>query len=197
MNMKFLIAAFAVILAMGSVAVRVVLDTPSAFAESQSTSTQKHAAEHNHEQEHEHGHEKIGPMYMLGDLAIENVVARETVPGAKVGGGYLIITNNGGEADTFVSGATDIADELQIHEMKMEGDVMKMRQLEQGIVIEPGASVTLKPGGLHIMFMSLQSPLEKDASFKATLNFAKAGSIDVEFKVMDTKHFMTQHSHSH
>lgn len=187
MNMKFLIAAFAVILAMGSVAVRVVLDTPSAFAESQSVEND----------DHEHKHASDGAMFMLGDLVIENVAARETVPGAKVGGGYLTITNKGSEPDTFISGQTDIASELQIHEMKMEGDVMKMRQLEQGIVIEPGASVTLKPGGLHIMFMSLQAPLVKETSFKATLNFAKAGSIDVEFKVMDNKHFMTQHSHTH
>lgn len=187
MNMKLLIAAFAVILAIGSVAVRVVLDTPQAFAESQSSE------EHDHAQTHA----SDGAMFMLGDLAIKNVAARETVPGAKVGGGYLTITNNGSAPDTLISGTTEIADELQIHEMKMDGDVMKMRQLEQGIVIEPGATMTLKPGGMHIMFMSLQSPLLKDTSFKATLNFEKAGSIDIDFPVMDAKHFMGQHNHTH
>ncbi len=187
MNMKFLIAAFAVILAIGSVAVRVVLDTPSAFAESQSVE--------NHDQEHQHATD--GAMFMLGDLVIENVAARETVPGAKVGGGYLTITNKGSTSDTLISGETDIANELQIHEMKMEGDVMKMRQLEQGIVIEPGATVTLKPGGMHIMFMSLQSPLVKDTRFKATLNFAKSGAIDIDFPVMDAQHFMGQRNHTH
>lgn len=187
MNMKLLIAAFAVILAIGSVAVRVVLDTPQAFAESQSSE----------EHDHAHKHTSDSAMFMLGDLVIENVAARETVPGAKVGGGYLTITNKGSTSDTFISGETEIAGELQIHEMKMEGDVMKMRQLEQGIVIEPGATVTLKPGGLHIMFMSLQSPLVKDTSFSATLNFEKAGGINIDFPVMDAKHFMGQHKHTH
>lgn len=186
MNMKIIIAAFAIILAIGSVAVRVVLDTPQAFAETQSADETKSM---------NHAHEGVGAMYMLGDLAIENVTARATVPGAKVGGGYLTITNNGQEADTLITGATDIAGELQIHEMKMDGDVMKMRQLEQGITVEPGKTVTLKPGGLHIMFMGLEAPLEKDTSFKATLNFAKAGAIEVEFNIMDAKHFMTNHNH--
>lgn len=183
MNMKILVAAFAAIFAIGSVAVRVVLDTPQAFAETQSEDDMKHVDQ------------PIGAMYMLGDLVIENVTARATVPGAKVGGGYLTITNNGTEPDTLITGATDIANELQIHEMKMDGDVMKMRQLEKGIIIVPGKMVTLKPGGLHIMFMTLNTPLEKETSFKATLNFAKAGAIEVEFNVMDAKHFMNGHNH--
>lgn len=183
MNMKILVAAFAVILAIGAVAARVVLDTPQAFAETQSVDGMKHVDQ------------PIGAMYMLGDLVIENVKARATVPGAKVGGGYLTITNNGTEPDTLNTGATDIANELQIHEMKMDGDVMKMRQLDQGIVIDAGATVALKPGGLHIMFMMLNTPLEKETSFKATLNFAKAGAIEVEFNVMDAKHFMSSHNH--
>ena len=98
MNMKIIIAAFAIILAIGSVAVRVVLDTPQAFAETQSADETKSMNQ---------AHEAVGAMYMLGDLAIENVTARATVPGAKVGGGYLTITNNGQETDTLITGATD------------------------------------------------------------------------------------------
>lgn len=183
MNMKILVTAFAIILAVGAVAVRVVLDTPRAFAQTQSVNDMKH------------GVQPIGAMYMLGDLVIENVTARATVPGAKVGGGYLSITNNGTAPDTLITGETDVAGELQIHEMKMQGDVMKMRRLDQGIVIKPGATVTLMPGGFHIMFMALEAPLEKDTSFKATLNFANAGVLEVEFNVMDGKHFMSNHNH--
>lgn len=183
MNMKILVAAFAFILAIGAVAVRVVLDTPQTFAETQSADVIKH------------GDQPIGAMYMLGDLVIENVTARATVPGAKVAGGYLTIQNNGTEPDRLITGATDIASDLQIHEMKMDGDVMKMRQLDQGIVIDAGATIALKPGGLHIMFMALKAPLEKETSFKATLNFAKAGAIEVEFNVMDAKHFINGRNH--
>lgn len=185
MNMKILVMAFAIILAIASVAVRVVLDTPQAFAETQTAGKNEMA----------HSHDVKGAMYMLDDLVIENVAARATIPGAQVAGGYMTITNKGVETDTLLTGTSNVADDLQIHEMKMEGDVMKMRQLDQGIVIAPGSIVALKPGGLHIMFMGLEAPLEKDTRFKATLNFEKAGAIDVEFIVMDAKHFIGGHSH--
>ena len=67
--------------------------------------------------------------------------------------------------------------------MKMDGNVMRMRELEKGLEIPPGATVTLKPGGLHIMFMGLKAPFAKDAKVPVTLVFEKAGSIDVELLV--------------
>ena len=67
--------------------------------------------------------------------------------------------------------------------MKMDGSVMRMRELEKGLEIPPGATVMLKPGGYHIMFMELKSPLAKDTKVPVTLVFEKAGSIDVEMKV--------------
>ena len=65
----------------------------------------------------------------------------------------------------------------------MENDVMKMRQLPDGIEIPAGATVELKPGGLHVMFMKIKHPLAEGDTFKATLNFEKAGKVDVDFTV--------------
>ena len=61
---------------------------------------------------------------------------------------------------------------------------MKMRPLEGGLEIKPGESVMLKPGGNHMMFLSLKHPLEQGGRVKATLKFDHAGTIDVEFPVL-------------
>lgn len=196
MTTKTTIMALAIILALGTVAARIVLDTPQAFAEMKHSDADAAKMDHSKMDHSDMTHDDMNyAIYKLGDLTIESVVARATVPGAKVGGGYLTITNNGTEADTLIGGETTAAGELQVHEMKMDGDVMKMRQLNEGIVIEAGATVTLKPGGLHIMFMALEAPLAEETSFKATLNFAKSGPLEVEFNVMNAKHFMSNHNH--
>ncbi len=121
--------------------------------------------------------------FKLGDLAIGHPWTRETPNGAKVAGGYLSVTNNGKDADRLVGGTIDAAGRLEIHEMKMDGDVMKMRPLDDGIDIKPGETIKLAPGGVHLMFLDLKQPLKKDELIKGQLQFQKAGKIDVEFKV--------------
>jgi copper(I)-binding protein len=75
--------------------------------------------------------------YKLGSLEIEQPYARATPPNAPVSGGYMTIRNSGAETDRLISGEADFADRVEIHEMAMEGDVMKMRQLTDGLEI-PG-----------------------------------------------------------
>ena len=118
---------------------------------------------------------------MAGTLKISAPWARATPKGASVGGGYMTITNMGTEPDRLVSGASTVAKEVQVHEMTMENGVMKMRPVAGGIEIKPGQSVTLKPGGYHIMFVKLNQQLKQGEHFKVTLNFAKAGKVDVDF----------------
>ena len=67
--------------------------------------------------------------------------------------------------------------------MKMDGAVMRMRALENGIALPPGQTVELKPGSYHVMFFGLKAPFVKDRQVPATLVFEKAGRIDVEFQV--------------
>lgn len=121
--------------------------------------------------------------YKLGALEIIEPWTRATPATAPSGGGYLTITNKGTTPDRLIAVRSPTAGKVEFHEMKMEGNIMRMRELEKGIEIPPGATVELKPGGLHIMFLGLKSPFEKDAKVPATLVFEKAGNVDVELQV--------------
>ena len=118
-----------------------------------------------------------------GALVIEAPWARATPGGAKVGGGYMKITNTGTEADRLVGGSFPVARRFEVHEMAQEGDVMRMRHLPQGLEIKPGQTVELKPGGLHVMFVDLREPLKEGQTVKGTLTFEKAGMVEVGFPV--------------
>ena len=121
--------------------------------------------------------------YTLGPLDIGHPWSRATPKGAAVGGGYLRITNNGNAPDRLIGGSAAVAGKVEIHEMKMEGGVMKMRPLSNGVTIGPGETVELKPGGIHLMFMGLKKPLVEGESFKGTLVFEKGGKIEVDYKI--------------
>lgn len=118
-----------------------------------------------------------------GSLTIEQPWSRATPTGAKVGGGYVRITNTGREPDRLIGGSFPLAARVEVHEMALDGTVMRMRPVEGGIEIKPGASVELKPGGYHLMFMDLKAPLKAGDMVKATLVFEKAGPVEVAFTV--------------
>lgn len=120
--------------------------------------------------------------YTLGDLVISNPVIRATPAKAPVSGGYMLITNNGSEPDRLIGGSVLFAKSVEVHEMKMEGDVMKMRQIT-GLPIAPGDTVKLMPGGFHVMFMDLEQQLKAGETFKGTLEFENAGTVEVKFNV--------------
>ncbi len=119
----------------------------------------------------------------VGTLKITSPWSRATPAGAKVGGGYMSITNMGKEADRLIGGSLPQAGEFQIHEMSMDGGVMKMRELTNGLEIAPGATIVLKPGSYHVMFMDLKEPIKEGSPLKGTLKFEKAGSVEIEYKV--------------
>jgi copper(I)-binding protein len=121
--------------------------------------------------------------FKLGDLTVISPWTRATPGGARIAGGYLKITNNGTTPDRFVGVKSDPTDHVEIHEMSMSDGVMKMRPLPNGLEIKPGETVELKSGGYHLMFMDLKQPLKPGDTFKATLQFEKAGTLDVNFSV--------------
>lgn len=123
--------------------------------------------------------------YKVGSLEISHPWTRATAPTAKAGGGYLVITNKGTTPDRLVAAESNASQKVEIHEMKMDGNVMRMRELAGGLEIPPGGSVMLKPGGYHIMFMELKAPLAKGNKVPVTLVFEKAGKIDVDFAVQE------------
>ncbi|MDP1960579.1 MAG: copper chaperone PCu(A)C [Reyranella sp.] len=121
--------------------------------------------------------------YKLGTLEISHPWTRATPATAQSGGGFLTITNKGTMPDRLVAARSGASDRVEIHEMKMDGNVMRMRELEKGLEIPAGATVMLKPGGFHIMFMGLKAPFAKDAKVQVTLVFEKAGSLDIALDV--------------
>ena len=116
--------------------------------------------------------------YKLGTLEISHPWTRATPPTAPSGGGFVTITNKGAAPDRLIAARSGASDRVEIHEMKMDGNVMRMRELEKGLEIPAGATVMLKPGGFHILFLGLKAPLGKDARVPLTLVFEKAGSLD-------------------
>lgn len=118
-----------------------------------------------------------------GAIAVEQAWSRATPKGAKVGGGYLKMTNSGSQPDRLTGGSFPLAERVEIHEMSVDGTVMRMRQVEGGIEIKPGETVEFKPGGYHLMFVDLKEPLKEGQTVKGTLVFEKAGTVEVEYAV--------------
>ena len=118
-----------------------------------------------------------------GDLVISQAWSRATPGGAKVAGGYLNIENKGAVADRLVGGSADVAGKFEVHEMAMRNGVMTMRPLDKGLVIEPGKTIKLAPGGYHLMLMDLKVPLKQGDKVPVTLDFEKAGKVKVSFDV--------------
>ncbi|MEW5770858.1 MAG: copper chaperone PCu(A)C [Pseudomonadota bacterium] len=100
----------------------------------------------------------LGTPALADSVKIENAWVRATAPGQKVAGGFLDLT---ADADMkLVAGSSPVSDSLELHTMSMEGGVMSMRQVKE-IALPKGKTVSLKPGGLHIMFIGLKQPIKQ------------------------------------
>lgn len=120
--------------------------------------------------------------YTLGKLRVVHPWARATAPGAAAGGAFLKIENTGA-VDRLVSAQASVSALVELHTMVMDGNVMRMSKLENGIALPADQSVELKPGGLHVMFIDLKAPLKEGDRFPLKLKFEKAGEITVEVQV--------------
>jgi len=118
-----------------------------------------------------------------GDLVLDHAWARATPAGAKVGGGYLTIENKGATPDKLIGASSPAAGKIEVHETAMKNGVATMRPVQGGLSISPGQSVSLAPGGYHLMMMELKGPLKKGDKVPVTLAFEKAGQINVTFDV--------------
>ncbi len=123
------------------------------------------------------------PEYRLGQVKIENPYARATAPGQKAAGGFLKIENKG-TADQLIAASSPVAGEMQLHTMAMDGNVMKMREVK-AIDVPANGSVDLKPGGLHLMFMDIKTPLKAGEAVPVKLKFQKAGEVEIKVPVRD------------
>lgn len=121
--------------------------------------------------------------FKIGTIEIDHPWSRATPPGAKVGGGYMTLTNDGDVADKLVSATFAASDRAELHKMSLENGVMKMGAVKGGVDLPARGTVKLEPNGLHLMFPDLKKPLVRGTKVRGTLTFEKAGTVEVEFAV--------------
>lgn len=119
--------------------------------------------------------------FKLGALSIDHPWARASAGPARNSAAFMTIHNTGG-ADRLIAAAGDVSDRVELHTHMMEGDVMKMRQVEAVDVPAEGMAA-LQPGGFHVMLIGLKNPLKEGDRFPLTLTFEKAGDVTVEVAV--------------
>lgn len=125
--------------------------------------------------------------YQAGEVRIDHPYARATVPGQPSGAAYVTLENHGKTADRLIAADSPAAKKTEIHTMAMEGNVMRMRQVD-GIELAPAATVVMKPGdGYHIMLLGLTQPLKAGDKLPLTLTFEKAGKVQLSVLVEDMK----------
>ena len=114
-------------------------------------------------------------------VKVEGAWARATVQGQKGTGAFMSIT--AAQGTRLVGVSSPVAGVAEVHEMKMDGDVMKMRAVP-ALDLPAGKTVQLKPGSYHLMLMDLKTPLLKDSSVPVTLRFKNAAGVDSQMEVI-------------
>lgn len=109
--------------------------------------------------------------------------SREIPPNAPVAAGFMSIENRGDGDDRLVAVRSDAAERVEIHEVRHEDGMARMRQLVDGLPLPAGATVELRPGGYHLMFIAPREGFTAGKRVRATLVFAEAGELEVEFDV--------------
>ena len=120
--------------------------------------------------------------YQFGTLVIGHPWSRPTAAGMSMGVAYLVITNNGKLPDALVAASTLLAARVEFHQTTFTDGMARMRPLPE-ILIAPGQSVKVEPGGIHLMLVDLQSALVTGKSVPLTLEFRVAGRITVDLSV--------------
>ncbi|MCP5278484.1 MAG: copper chaperone PCu(A)C [Thiobacillus sp.] len=117
---------------------------------------------------------------LADNVKVDNAWVRATAPGQKVAGGFLDLT---ADADMkLVGGSSPASSTLELHMMKMDGGVMEMRQIPE-IALPKGKTVSLKPGGLHIMFIDLKQRIREGDKVPVTLTVKNAAGKEQQLQV--------------
>ncbi|MDZ7594301.1 MAG: copper chaperone PCu(A)C [Thiobacillus sp.] len=131
------------------------------------------------------------------NISVTNAWARATMPGQKVSGAYMQIRS---DADARLIGASSTAvPRVEVHEMKMDGDVMRMREV-QSIELPKGKTVSLEPGGFHIMLMNLPKPIAAGEVIPLTLVVESGGkqqTVEVKAEARGVGGAMPMQHHHH
>lgn len=135
--------------------------------------------------------------FKLGEISIGHPFARATLPGQPAGAVYLRLENRG-PADRLVKGSVgkDVAERVEIHVMHMDGDVMRMREVE-ALDVPANKSTVLQQGGTHLMLIGLKAPLKEGTTIPLSLRFEKAGEVSVTVNVEAVKPAEAGGAHKH
>ncbi|MGF1660392.1 MAG: copper chaperone PCu(A)C [Rubrimonas sp.] len=135
---------------------------------------------------------------LAGDISVADPFARATPPGAGASAAYMAVRNAGSEDDRLVAARSDVARRVELHTHILDADgVARMREVEGGIPLPAGETVTLAPGGLHVMLMGLTGQLLEGESVPLTLVFEKAGELALEAPVRSLARPMEGEAHGH
>lgn len=121
--------------------------------------------------------------YKVGAIEIDQPWARATPPTARAGAAYFTVHNTGSNDDRLVSVSSPVASMAGVHQMTMNGDMMKMSEVKGGLTIPAAGTVTLAPSGYHVMLIGMKHGLMQGSIIPLTLTFANAGSINIEVQV--------------
>lgn len=132
--------------------------------------------------------------FRTGDVVIKHPYAAATRAGAKNGAVYLMSLETAGSTpDRLIRASSPASAKVELHTMSMAGDVMRMREVES-IPVTPGQPLVMKPGtGYHLMLIDLKAPLKEDDAVELTLEFERAGRIEITAPVHEVA--ATGHKH--
>lgn len=116
-------------------------------------------------------------------IEIKHAWSRATPKGSPIAAGYLTIENQGGEPDRLLGARSDIARKVELHTTSVQNGVTSMKPVDDGLPIPANGSVTLRPGGNHMMFIGLSAPLAEGKQVAIELIFEKAGTMAVDMDI--------------
>lgn len=117
-----------------------------------------------------------------GDIAISEPWAAATPRGARVAAGYMTVSNHAARGDTLVSASSPRASRVEVHEMSMDGAMMRMRRMPS-LALPAGGAVVLAPGGKHLMFIAISRPFVEGETIPVRLEFERAGIVTISLPV--------------
>ena len=118
-----------------------------------------------------------------GGLEFHEPWVRATTPSGENSAGYLEVFNGAGSGDRLIGGSAAVASDVEVHEHEMDGGVMRMRHLHDGLEIPAGERTVLEPQGYHLMLIGLTGQLIEGETVPIVLEFERAGEIELEFEV--------------
>lgn len=127
------------------------------------------------------------------DIRAEQVWTNQTLGSVKTGAIYLTLHNESKHDEELIAASTPVAERVELHDHKMDGDIMRMER-QDSVAVPAGESVTFKPGGLHIMLFGVSKPIHEGDEVPVTLNFASGAKVEAVATAKSMKERMQQHS---